>query len=151
MWKVLSLLFLLPIMGQSALVTARCRYFDHQAFGYTCEASNLQFMMGDELQITGVHMPGRNNGNILTVEIVNSTVEVAPLQFFISFPNLNRFNAQNVGMSNLNPIRNCENLQSLRSDVLYQDLAQTEIRMLERRRCSCRQSPRCAPGCERIV
>jgi Leucine-rich repeat (LRR) protein len=113
MWKVFSLLLLLPVFGQSALVTARCRYYDHQILGYTCEVADLQFMAGDELQIAGIHMPGRDNGNVLTVEIVNSTVEVVPQQFFIQFSILRRFNAQNVGMSVLNRIRNCQTLQSL--------------------------------------
>jgi hypothetical protein len=113
MWKVFSLLFLLPILSHGALVTGRCRYYDHQLLGYTCEVANLLFTVGDELQITGVHMPGRDNGNVLTVEIVNSTVEVIPQQFFINFSILRRFNAQNVGISTLNRLRNCQSLQFL--------------------------------------
>lgn len=113
MWKIFSLLLLCPILAQSALVQARCRFYEHQVFGYTCETANLQFMAGDELQISGIHMPERDNGNVWTVEVVNSTIEVLPQQFLISFPILRRLNANNVGISTLNRIRNCQSLQFL--------------------------------------
>lgn len=113
MWKILSVILVLPFLAQSELVVGRCNYYEHPLFGYTCEMSNLQFMAGDELQVTGNHMPGKHDGNVVTVEVKNSTIEVIPLQFFISFPIMSRFYAQNVGISTLNRLRNCESLQHL--------------------------------------
>lgn len=113
MWKILSLILLFPFVAQSELVVARCNFYEHPIFGYTCEVANLQFMAGDALQVTGNHLLGKGNDNVVTVEIVNSTVEVIPLQYFISFPILNRFYAQNVGISTLNRLRNCLSLEFL--------------------------------------
>jgi Leucine-rich repeat (LRR) protein len=113
MWKIVNLVLLLPFLAQSELVVARCNYYEHPLFGYTCEVANLQFKAGDELQVTGTHMLGKNNENVATVEIANSTIEVVPLQYFISFPILTRFYAQNVGISTLNRLRNCASLQHL--------------------------------------
>lgn len=109
MLKLLCAILLLPFAVQAA----RCNYYDHPIFGYGCEVADLEFMAGDELVITGNHIPGKSNANVLFVEILNSTVEVVPQQYFISFPILNRFYAQSVSLSTLNRMRNCETLRFL--------------------------------------
>lgn len=95
------------------LRSTQCRFYDHVKFGYGCEVTEMEFLAGDELTITGVHLTGRGNGNVAFVEILNSYVEVIPQQFFINFPILSRFYAQNVSISTLNPLRNCEQLNHL--------------------------------------
>lgn len=107
------LLFPFVVQAELQLQTSQCRFYDHAVFGYGCEVVDLDFSSGDDLQITGVHLTGRGNGNVLFVEIINSTIEVIPFQFFISFPILSRFYAQDVSLAVLNPVRNCGQLNHL--------------------------------------
>ena len=113
MLKIFCVIFLIPFVVQAEVRVAQCNYYVHPIFGYGCEVADLEFLSGDQLQITGSHLAGRNNGHVEFVEIVNSTVEVIPQQYFTTFSILNRFNAQSVSLSILNRIGNCLNLRFL--------------------------------------
>lgn len=128
MWKLICAVLLLPFVVQAEFQgAARCRYYDHPIFGYGCEVADLEFLAGDELQITGNHLTGRSNANVVFVEILNSTVEVIPQQFFISFPILNRFYAQGVSLSTLNRILNCANLRFLFLSGNYLEVINSDV------------------------
>lgn len=113
MLKLFCVILLLPFVVHGQISEARCNYYEHPLFGYGCEVASLEFFAGDLLQITGNHNSGKNNENVAFVEILNSTVEVIPQQFFLSFPNLNRFYAQSVSLSTLNRLLNCQSLKLL--------------------------------------
>ena len=113
MLKFIFLAVLLPFLAQAEVRVARCSFYIHPMFGYGCAVGDLDFVAGDELQITGTHIVGRNNENVLFVEIANSTIEVIPQQYFINFRNINRFQATEVSLSTLNRLGNCENLETL--------------------------------------
>lgn len=112
MLKIFCAILLLPFVVQAELRVAECNFYVHPVFGYGCEVADLEFLAGDELQITGNHIGTFNNGHVEFVEIVNSTVEVVPYQFFSQFL-LYRFYAQSASLSNLTPLRNCGNLRHL--------------------------------------
>lgn len=114
MLKLLSAFLLLPfVMSQSQIRNANCLFYEHPNFGYGCEVTNLEFSDGDELVVMGNHLSGRSDANVLFVEILNSTVDVVPQRFLITFPTLERFHAQGVSIATLNRLRNCENLKHL--------------------------------------
>lgn len=110
---ILILAFVIQSNAQATLRVAPCSYYVHPVFGYGCEVADLEFLSGDTLQITGSHQQGRNNAQVLFVEILNSTVEVIPQQYFAQFTNLERFYSQSVSISILNRLVSCENLKFL--------------------------------------
>ena len=113
MLKFIFLVALLPFLVQAEVRVARCNFYIHPVFGYSCEVTDLDFVAGDELQITGTHIIGQNNENVSFVEIANSTVEVIPQQYFINFVNLKRFQAADVSIARLERLSNCESLETL--------------------------------------
>lgn len=118
MWKQLGLvlccLAVLPFVVQAQLLrTAQCNYYNHTVFGYTCEVADLVFNDGDQLQITGTHMPGMSHESVILVDIANSTLGIIPLQFFVAFPGMSRFYAQGASLETLNRLQNCQSLEHL--------------------------------------
>lgn len=114
MWRLLSAFLLLPfVISQSQVRNANCLFYVHPIFGYGCEVTNFEFSAGDELVVAGTHLAGRNDESVSFVEILNSTIEVVPQRFLITFPALERFHLQGVSISTLNRLRNCENLRVL--------------------------------------
>lgn len=112
--KLICAILVIPYLSADAVArVANCRFSEHQVFGYSCQIADLEFNTGDTLQISGMHLAGRNDMSVTFLEIVNSSVSIVPQHIFVQFGNLQRFHAQNVGLSDLVPLRNCQNLQTI--------------------------------------
>lgn len=90
----------LAIDAQSAL---NCQFFDDGAYGYTCLINRQNLTLFNNVTITGVHTNGRNNSQVMFLEIATSSIPLIVNQLFITFPNANVMYILNSGLNDIRP------------------------------------------------
>lgn len=102
----------LAVNAQSQL---NCQFFDDGAYGYTCLVNRQNLTLFTNVTITGVHTNGRNNSQVLFLEIATSSIALIVNQLFITFPNANVMYILNSGLNDIRPnaFMGATNLRSL--------------------------------------
>lgn len=71
-----------------AATVQTCNFVQDEAFGYTCELSNVTFWtFRDKFTVTGTHLVGQTNELVTGIRIVNSNLGRVPPTIFQTFPN----------------------------------------------------------------
>lgn len=119
MHKLLLLLLLAGVCWQiDAQSQLNCQFFDDGAYGYTCLINRQNLTSFTNVTITGSHTNGRNNSQVMFIEIATSSIALIVTQMFQTFPNANVMYVLNSGLSDIRPnaFVGAGNLQNLDFD-----------------------------------
>ncbi|CAO1415663.1 unnamed protein product [Diamesa serratosioi] len=98
------------------VVPARCHYYEHAERGYTCELSGANIRdESDIINISGSHIEGRNDDDVIYLNLEKSTFEVVPTNLCQKFYRISKIDMWNVGLKKLSEqsFTSCPNLISL--------------------------------------
>lgn len=75
-----------------------CNYYIDSVYGYTCELRNIVFPNAASLKLSGKHLNGKNDSDVVGVSFKSSILEKVPPVIFKRFQNLQYLNIKNVSL-----------------------------------------------------
>lgn len=90
----------IQVQAQSQL---NCQFIDDGAYGYTCLINRQTLTLFSNVTISGNHTNGRNNSQVLFLEIATSTIPLIVTQLFSTFPNTRVMYIINSALSEIQP------------------------------------------------
>lgn len=104
MKNIISITLLVLLAGGltvDAQSTLNCQFFDDGAYGYTCLINRQNLSLFNNVTITGAHASGRNNSQVIFLEIATSSIALIVNQLFITFPNARVMYILNSGLNDI--------------------------------------------------